>query len=59
MENAFYIATCRFHVKEKDRLLITGYFLDNRPDGNRIEIRLEERNYFIQRMEPYSSVEVP
>ena len=41
MENAFYIATCRFHVKEKDRLLITGYFLDNRPDGNRIEIRLD------------------
>lgn len=51
MENAFYIATCRFHVKEKDRLLITGYFLDNRPDGNRIEIRWMERNYFIQRME--------
>ena len=46
MENAFYIAACRFHVKEKDRLLITGYFLDNRPDGNRME-----RNYFIPRTE--------
>ena len=46
MENAFYIATCRFHVKEKDRLLITGYFLDNRPDGNRIEIRLDGKELF-------------
>ena len=46
MENAFYIATCRFHVKEKDRLLITGYFLDNRPDGNRIEIRLDGKKLF-------------
>ena len=46
MENAFYIAACRFHVKEKDRLLITGYFLDNRPDGNRIEIRLDGKKLF-------------
>ena len=46
MENAFYIVACRFHVREKDRLLITGYFLENRPDGNRIEIRLDGKKMF-------------
>lgn len=46
MENAFYIVACRFHVREKDRLLITGYFLENRPDGNRIEIRLDGKKLF-------------
>ena len=51
MENAFYIVACRFHVREKDRLLITGYFLENRPDGNRIEIRLDGKKMFIQWME--------
>lgn len=51
MENAFYIVACRFHVREKDRLLITGYFLENRPDGNRIEIRWMVRKCFIQWME--------
>ena len=51
MENAFYIATCRFHVKEKDRLLITGYFLDNRPMETGLKSGWMERNYFIQRME--------
>lgn len=41
MENAFYIIACRFHVKEKNKLLITGYFEENKPQSNRIIILLD------------------
>lgn len=51
MENAFYIVACRFHVREKDRLLITGIFWKT----DRMETGLRSgwmvRKCFIQWME--------
>lgn len=46
MGNAFYIVACRFHAKEKNRLLITGYFQDNKTDGNQIDVYLDDRKLF-------------
>lgn len=46
MKNSFYIIACRFHTKEKNKLLITGYFRENKPDGNRITIRLDGKELY-------------
>ena len=34
MSNNFTVSTCRFHTKEKDRLLIVGYFDNDDIDKN-------------------------
>ena len=47
MKNSFYVTACRFHTKEKDKLLIIGYFLNNVMEGNCPIIMLDdmELNY--------------
>lgn len=41
MYNNFLISTCRFHTKEKNKLLITGSFEENLIGENKIIVRLD------------------
>lgn len=41
MKNKFCLLSCRFHVKNKDKLLIQGYFEENELQGNRPIISLD------------------
>lgn len=41
MKNSFYVTACRFHTKEKDKLLIIGYFMNNEMGDNRPIVMLD------------------
>ena len=43
MKNSFYVTAYRFHTKEKDKLLIIGYFQNNVMEGNCPVIMLGEK----------------
>lgn len=42
MSNNFTVSTCRFHTKEKDRLLIVGYFDNDDIDKNHFDVQLDQ-----------------
>ena len=42
MKNSFYVTACRFHTKEKNKLLIIGYFRNNVMEGNCPVIMLDD-----------------
>lgn len=42
MKNSFYVTACRFHTKEKYKLLIIGYFLNNEMEGNAPAVMLDD-----------------
>lgn len=42
MKNEFYVTACRFHVKDRNKLLIQGWFQENEPGENRIRIYMDE-----------------
>lgn len=42
MENTFYVTGCRFHTKEKNKLLIIGYFRNNEMGDNRLSVVLDK-----------------
>lgn len=42
MKNSFYVTACRFHTKEKNKLLIIGYFANNVMEGSCPIIMLDE-----------------
>ena len=47
MKNSFFIMTCRFHSKDKNQLLVKGYFSNNEMDDSHpvIELDTEELDY--------------
>lgn len=42
MSNNFIVSTCRFHTKEKDKLLIIGYFDENDIGENQLTVQLDQ-----------------
>ena len=44
MKNRFVVTTCRFHTKEKNKLLIMGWFWENQVNDNRISIVLGKKS---------------
>lgn len=42
MSNNFIVSTSRFHTKEKDRLLVIGYFDDNDIGENQFNVQLDK-----------------
>lgn len=43
MENTFFVTGCRFHTKEENTLLVTGYFRNNEMRKNRLTVLLDEK----------------
>lgn len=43
MKNKFVVTACRFHAKEKDKLVITGWFWKNDIDDNKIVVVLDNK----------------
>ena len=43
MKNKFVVTACRFHAKEKDQLVITGWFWKNDIEDNKIVIVLDNK----------------
>ena len=41
MNNNFIVTTCRFHTKEKDKLLVVGYFDENDIGDNKLTFQLD------------------
>ena len=41
MKNNFIVTLCRFHTKEKNKLLVMGYFDENFMDQNELSVRLD------------------
>ena len=44
MNNNFIVSSCRFHTKEKNKLLIVGYFDENLIGKNRIFVKLDQQD---------------
>lgn len=44
MNNNFIISACRFHTKEKDKLLVVGYFEENLIAENKLSVRLDSKD---------------
>lgn len=53
MSNNFIATTCRFHTKEKDKLLVVGYFDENDIGDNKLVFKLdkEELSFEIEEKE--------
>ena len=53
MNNNFIVTTCRFHTKEKDKILIAGYFDENDIGDNKLIFQLdgEQLSFEIQEKE--------
>ncbi|CUX33733.1 glycosyltransferase family 2 protein [Clostridium sp. C105KSO13] len=43
MKNKFVVTACRFHTKEKNKILIMGWFWENQMNDNHISILLDQR----------------
>lgn len=43
MKNEFYVTACRFHVKDRNKLLIQGWFQDNEFGKNVLSVYLDEQ----------------
>ena len=41
MKNEFYVTACRFHVKDRNKLLIQGWFQDNEFGKNVLSVYLD------------------
>ena len=50
MKNEFYVTACRFHVKDRNKLLIQGWFQENDFGDNALAVYLDqaELKYEIQ-----------
>ena len=44
MKNEFYVTACRFHVKDRNKLLIQGWFQDNEFGKNVLSVYLDEQS---------------
>ena len=51
IKNAFYMTACRFHVKEKNKLYIIGYFQNNVIGDAVIEVYLDEEKLYYEPVE--------
>ena len=43
MENKFFVTTCRFHTKVKNKLLIVGWFYQNGVRNNQLLVCLDRK----------------
>lgn len=52
MKNEFYVTTCRFHVLDRSKLLIQGWFQENKFGKNKLHVYMDKKElqYEIEQM---------